>query len=343
MAKAGPQHQAPVNGPPDAPPAFQWPQWYQGAGGRQIAIREIDDLMRQIFQEQVPRFQGPVAASQHAFATGADAASFVKRTALSLGADMVGICELAPSDLYRGREVPHRYAIALGKAMRYREFQSVPTEHSAIESVRIYHDLGEICIGLADALRAEGWSAQVEHPLGDADIMHLPVAIKAGLGELGRHGSLIHPQFGPLVRLGAVLTSMPLKIDQPVDLGIGALCDRCKACRIYCPAGAIPDQRDPSAGTDPQGNARYVVDTGRCFSYFARHNYCSACLPVCVYNHKEWARDFQGRATRGFPEVLMQPPPEPVDSVPAADRHRYPRIGRDGHIEAAWRLKRRAK
>jgi hypothetical protein len=46
---------------------------------------------------------------------------------------------------------------------------------------------------------------------------------------------------------------------------------------------------------------RYVVDTGRCFPYFARHGYCSICLPVCVYNHKEWARDFEGHETGLFP------------------------------------------
>ena len=62
----------------------------------------------------------------------------------------------------------------------------------------------------------------------------------------------------------------------------------------FCPADAIPDQRSPAAGKDHLGYDRYVVDTGRCFPYFAKHSYCSICLPVCVYNHKEWARDFEG-------------------------------------------------
>jgi hypothetical protein len=53
------------------------------------------------------------------------------------------------------------------------------------------------------------------------------------------------------------------------------------------------------------GNPRYVVDTGRCFPYFAKHNYCSICLPVCIYNHKEWARDFEGVPTKLFPQDRM--------------------------------------
>ncbi len=64
---------------------------------------------------------------------------------------------------------------------------------------------------------------------------------------------------------------------------------------------------------DHLGYDRYVVDTGRCFPYFAKHYYCSICLPVCVYNHTEWARDFEGFQTGWFPEVVMTEPPPPVD------------------------------
>ena len=93
-------------------------------------------------------------------------------------------------------------------------------------------------------------------------------------------------------------------------------------CRRYCPAGAIPDERSPPAGKDHLGNDRYVVDTGRCFPYFATHEYCSICLPVCVYTHKEWARDFDGFTTKLFPSVQMASPPPPVD-VDESRRHRY--------------------
>jgi hypothetical protein len=73
---------------------------------------------------------------------------------------------------------------------------------------------------------------------------------------------------------------------------------------------------------------RYVVDTGRCFPYFAKHSYCSICLPVCAYNHKEWAKDFDGFNTRLFPTVLMPEAPVAVDPQLPQPAHWYPRLKR---------------
>ena len=120
---------------------------------------------------------------------------------------------------------------------------------------------------------------------------------------------------------------MDLSVDRPIDAGIAKFCDTCRACRKYCPADAIPDQRSPDMGVDHLGYARYVVDTGRCFPYFATHNYCSICLPVCVYNHKEWAKDFDGFSTKLFPTVVMHEPPPAVDPCPD-HRHVYPLLKR---------------
>lgn len=212
--------------------------------------------------------------------------------------------------------------------MLWRHFQEVPSHDSAVECLRVYFSLGEIVIRLADYIRSLGYACTVEHPIGDSDVLHIPLALKAGFGELGRHGSIIHPKMGPLFRLGSVITSMPLQIDSPIDAGIAAFCDKCRACRIYCPAKAIPDQRSPEAGKDHLGNDRYVVDTGKCFPYFAAHNYCSICLPVCVYHHKEWARDFEGFNIRLFPSINMKhpPPPSDPDIIP---KHWYPQIHRE--------------
>lgn len=318
--------------PGDAPPAFDWDRWYAGVGGRRISIPEVDALLREIYDEQWPRFSGPVAQTRPEIADIGQMAAAIKQRARELGADIVGVCEVEPSDLYRGREVEHRYAIVLGARMRWAAFQTVPSHDSAIECIRVYASLGETCIGLANHVRGLGWAAEVEHPIGDSNVLHIPLALKAGFGELGRHGSIIHPELGPLFRMGSVLTSLPMATDAPIDAGIAAFCDKCKACRVYCPADAIPDERDPTAGRDHLGNHRYRVDTGKCFPYFAEHEYCSACLPACVYNHRTWARDFGGAETAKYPDVQMHDPPPPHDGVPAAARHEYPRIHRDGVV-----------
>ena len=278
-------------------------------------------------EDQEPRFSGDVAPTVAVRVAGGSGAAPEGESA-AFGADIVGICEIEPSDVYRGRTVTEKYAVAVGQRMRWREFQVVPSRESAIECLRVYFTLGETVIQLAAHIRSLGYPCKVEHPIGDSDLLHIPIGLKAGFGELGRHGSIIHPTLGPLFRMGSVATSIELAIDQPIDAGIAKFCDTCRACRKYCPPGAIPDDRSPEAGTDHLGYDRYMVDTGRCFPYFAKYSYCSICLPVCVYNHKEWARDFDGAQTQSFPTVIMLSPPPPSDLPDADRRHVYPRIRR---------------
>ena len=312
-----------------SPPNFKWEDWYAGIGGRTIDIPEADEYLRKIWEEQFPQFEGDCADEKHPFPTSLEAAAYIKEKALEFGADIVGICTIEPSDMYKGRGIDEKYAIALGMRMRYREFQVVPSKRSAVECVRVYYALGETIIQLADHIRSLGYTCGIEHPIGDSNLLHIPIALKAGFGELGRHGSIIHPELGPLFRMGSVATSIEMDTDHPIDAGIAAFCDKCKACRIYCPAKAIPDERDPTAGKDHLGFDRYKVDTGKCFPYFAKHNYCSACLPVCVYNHKEWARDFEGHETKIFPEVIFEEAPPAFDGQPVEKRHEYPKHNRE--------------
>jgi len=311
-----------------SPPSFAWDDWYAAVGGRSIHIDEVQRLLKEIHEDQYKRFDSEVAAEKKVFANQIVASNAIKQKATELGADMVGVCEIEPSDVYRGKVVTEKFAIALGQRMKWKEFQVVPSHESAIESMRVYHSLGEIIIQLANYIRSLGYACKIEHPIGDSDLLHIPIGLKSGFGELGRHGSIIHPKIGPLFRMGSIATSMQLEIDQPVDAGIAAFCDKCKACRIYCPAKAIPDERSEYAGKDHLGNDRYLVDTGRCFPYFAKHNYCSICLPVCVYNHKEWAKDFDGFETKIWPEIIMETPPSLVDSVSEEKKHRYNKLQR---------------
>ncbi len=291
--------------------AFNWNDWYEAVGGRTISIDEVNQYLRKIYDDQHSRFDGEVAEQTQTMSTD-EAAKLIKAKAKEFGADLAGICEIEPSDVYKGRVVTEKYAIAVGQKMLWRAFQVVPSKESAIECLRVYYTLGETVIALASFIRSLGYPCRVEHPIGDSDLLHIPIGLKAGFGELGRHGSIINPQVGPLFRMGSVITDLPMQIDHPIDAGIAKFCDTCRACRLYCPAKAIPDHRSPEAGKDHLGNDRYMVDTARCFPYFAKYNYCSICLPVCVYNHKEWARDFEGHETKLWPEIIMEEPPPAV-------------------------------
>lgn len=318
-----------VRGSHSNPPPFQWDHWYQSIGGRKISIPEVDEILKKIHEEQYPRFDGPVNSVKKQFQNSKVAAETIKAKAKELGADIVGICLIEPSDIYKGKNVTEKFAIAVGQRMLYRHFQNMPSQESAVECLRVYHTLGETVIALANFIRSLGFACKVEHPIGDSDILHVPIGLKAGFGELGRHGSIIHPTLGPLFRMGSVITDIEMECDQPIDAGIAAFCDNCKACRNYCPANAVPEERSPEAGKDHLGNDRFLIDTGKCFPYFANHYYCSACLPVCVYNRKEWAKDFEGFKTLNFPNIVFEDAPNPTDDVPTELKHLYPRVNRN--------------
>jgi len=53
----------------------------------------------------------------------------------------------------------------------------------------------------------------------------IPAAIKAGLGELGWHGSMIHRTFGANFWLALVLTNLPLE-----EAGENVFCTNCRVC-----------------------------------------------------------------------------------------------------------------
>src|SRR5690606_12960921 len=139
-----------------------------------------------------------VNTKKHFFESSKIGAKAIKEKAIALGADEVGIAEIEPSDIYRGREVKEKFAIVVAQRMLWRKFQEVPSHDSAVECLKVYFTLEEVVIRLADFIRSLGYECTVEHPIGDSNVMHIPLALKAGFGELGRHGSIIHPKMGPL-------------------------------------------------------------------------------------------------------------------------------------------------
>jgi len=73
-------------------------------------------------------------------------------------------------------------------------------------------------------------------------VSHKPVAVAAGLGQMGIHRNVIHPRFGNFILLGTVLVDAEATAyDRPLDYNP---CVECKLCVAACPTGAIsPDGR----------------------------------------------------------------------------------------------------
>ena len=115
----------------------------------------------------------------------------------------------------------------------------------------------------------------------------IPYAVKAGLGEYGKHGLVITPEFGSSVRFGKIFTNLPLDIDLPIKFGVEEMCGICNACSKACPSRAIPDA-EPSLTTfnvsNVSGVKKWTIDGERCFAYWAKINTdCAVCIRVCPF------------------------------------------------------------
>jgi epoxyqueuosine reductase QueG len=109
------------------------------------------------------------------------------------------------------------------------------------------------------------------------------LAADAGLGEIGRIGYLMTKEYGPRIRLGAVTTDLPMKTDQPVDIGVKDFCDICKKCATCCPSGSIPLEEP----TEVNGAVRWKLNAESCFEYWGKvGSGCTICMRVCPWSHE---------------------------------------------------------
>lgn len=111
-------------------------------------------------------------------------------------------------------------------------------------------------------------------------------AVRAGLGFVGKHGVLIHPEKGSWGLLGVLLLSLELPPDEP-QREVTASCGSCRRCLEACPTEAIYDA--------------YRLDPRRCLSYLTIEQRdaipdkfvakmqgwgfgCDICQEVCPFN-----------------------------------------------------------
>ena len=135
---------------------------------------------------------------------------------------------------------------------------------------------------LAEFIRNLGYQAI---SMGNDTALSIPLAIDAGLGELGRNGLLVAPEYGPCVRLCKVFTDLPLAPDGPAPFGVTETCKTCRKCAEACEVEAISSDREPSYRTvspsNNRGIKRWAVDPDRCYTFWVENGACcSTCNPI---------------------------------------------------------------
>jgi len=213
----------------------------------------------------------------------------IKSLCYFLKADQVGICEAKPYSWYSHQkdgtpvEPYHKYAIVMLIDHGYGNAEGTGGDDWAPGPMFSYMRGVEICNIVASYIRSLGFSARA-HSSVDSDVMHVPLVLEAGLGEMSRIGELVlNPFLGPRFKSAVITTDMELAVDKPIDFGLQDFCGKCQKCARECPVGAIP--YGPKVMYN--GYETWKQDVANCTSYRVTNSKghgCGRCLVVCPWN-----------------------------------------------------------
>ncbi len=206
----------------------------------------------------------------------------VKSFALNHEADDLGIAAMEPNYVYENYRIDHPYVVILALAHNYERLREVPSDETngvGVCDVGDQYSRGtRSSYALSNWIRSHGYHADpYPGPMAGA-LLLIPPAIAAGLGELGKHGSLISPRFGAGVRLAGVTTNMPLVPTAPKRFGADEFCATCQVCTRSCPPGAIAPAKQMVRGVE-----RWYVNFDKCIPYFAEAASCGICIADCPW------------------------------------------------------------
>lgn len=222
----------------------------------------------------------------------------VKKAARFFGASNVKICRLDTRWVYSHSfhfatreyeklELPedYKYAIVMVFEMDHEIAKTSPTWIADGTEGKGYSMMAVTATMVAQFVRGLGYKAI---PSGNDTALNIPLAIDAGLGELGRNGLLMTPEYGPRQRISKVLTDLPLVPDEPIEFGVMAYCDKCKKCAKHCPGQAIMyDERttQPNNASNASNELKWPINAEKCFAFWARNEgSCMNCIRVCAFN-----------------------------------------------------------
>ena len=242
--------------------------------------------------ELVPYQDGPVADEVTPGTDDPDKnADALKALAYHLGCDMVGVCEVPEYSWYshNGKGEPitprHRYGVVMLLDQGYETMEGASGDDwvSGAQSMRAYMRGAQIAGIMGEHLRSLGWSSR-SHTNRDSEVLHIPLVLEAGLGEMSRIGELVlNPFVGPRFKSVVLTTDMPLTPDKKIDFGLQDFCQKCTKCARECPCGAIPFGDKIMFN----GYETWKPDVEKCTKYRLgnlKGSACGRCMKTCPYN-----------------------------------------------------------
>jgi len=221
-----------------------------------------------------------------------DKSEIIKEEILDMGAVIVGFADV--SEHVKGELNNFPYGISFGVKMLnsiINQIEDKPT-HTYYHHYRSANFLiDQISFKVANLIEKWGYEAVVVPASQSVDqgeikeyrgiFPHKTAATLAGLGWVGKSGLLVTKEYGPRIRLGTILTNLPLPTAEPILEGE---CGDCRLCAVHCPAMAIQGDCNWMQGMD----RNMLVDAKACsqymsekFRHIGRGSVCGVCIRVC--------------------------------------------------------------
>ena len=218
-------------------------------------------------------------------------ADAIKAAAYFMGVDAVGISACAEWVWYshdaNGEPIepahPNAISFIIDQGFDTTEGSSGDDWIAVVQSMRAYLRFSLLGGIIAKHIRNLGYSART-HTNMDSEVVHPPLLLLSGLGEVSRIGEVIvNPFLGPRLKSGVITTDFPLAPDKPIDFGMQAFCESCNKCARECPAGAI------TAGPKLMFNGYEIwkSDSQKCTTYRITQkggSMCGRCMKTCPWN-----------------------------------------------------------
>jgi reductive dehalogenase len=222
---------------------------------------------------------------------------YIKKYAIYAGADIVGICKLDRRWVYSnsyiaGKSLPneipddYQYAIVMGFEEDYNLLKYFPSYISDAATSLGYSRMAITNTYVSEFIRGIGYKA-IDCTTNDVALT-VPMAMQAGLGQIGRNGLLVNQVLGPRLRLSKVFTNLDLVVDHPIEFGVTEFCNVCKKCAKFCPSQAITNGErtaEPNNLSNIKNTLKWPIDAEKCRIYWSKMNKpCTNCISVCPFN-----------------------------------------------------------
>ena len=217
----------------------------------------------------------------------------IRSFALANEADLVGIARIEPDWVFEEYRADEPWIVVIGVGMDHGRLAAAPEVPAQVEVMTQYNRGTRAARALANFIRSQGYDARPHGGPAAGPVLLIPAALACGMGELGKHGSIINRTYGASFRLAGVLTDLPLTAGEPDGFGVDDFCASCHLCTAACPPDAIFDAKQMVRGV-----RKWYVDFDRCIPYFNDTQGCGICIAVCPWSRPGTAPKLAEKMTR---------------------------------------------